>query len=285
MCNYKPESDEKVDMLQSDEAYKSMKDQATSLPLVTLNDRQLCDLEMLLNGAFNPLSGFMSQKDYESVLNTMALDNGLLWPIPITLDVSKEELDKLNDLSEIGLCDHEGFMLGVMRIESIWPVEKDKEADKVYGTRDLDHPGVHYLYTKVKDFYLGGVVEGIKLPIHYDFEALRNTPSDLMHEFKRLGWNKVMAFHTSKPMHRVHHEITIRAAKSVGASILIHPVAGVGKPGDMAYYSRVHCYQAIQKYYPNNLVMLCKLTFHPAGAAPKTKNRFICTMETFNKIS
>ncbi|MDQ1363225.1 MAG: sulfate adenylyltransferase, partial [Pseudomonadota bacterium] len=176
---YKPYGDKSVELLLTDAAYASARANFVHLPLVTLNQRQLCDLEMLLSGAFNPLTGFMTQADYDSVLGASTLANGLLWLIPVTLDLSKKCLDALGDNKQIGLCDHEGFMLAVMDVESIWPVNKDREADVIYGTRDQEHPGVRYLYNDVGDYYIGGRISGIKLPIHYDFEALRKTPRDL----------------------------------------------------------------------------------------------------------
>jgi len=237
--------------------------------IVTLNQRQLCDLEMILNGALNPLTGFMSEADYNSVLDNMALSNSLLWTLPITLDVSKEQLDAFNGATQIGLCDQEGFMLAVMQLQSSWKVNKDNEADKIYATSNCLHPGVKYLFSQVKDYYIGGEVTGIQLPTHYDFESIRYTPEDLRTEFKKSGWENVVAFHTSKPMHRVHYEITINAAKSIGANLLIQPLSGVGKPGDLAYYSRVHCYQAIMKYYPKYLAMLSLIPQAMRMAGPR----------------
>jgi len=223
---------------------------------VTLTQRQLCDLEMIMNGAMNPLSGFMNEVEYTSVLENMTLNNSLLWSLPVTLDITKQQLDAFNGATQIGLCDQEGFMLAVMDVQSIWSANKEIEADKIYATKDILHPGVDYLFSKVKEYYIGGEVKGMQLPTHYDFESIRHTPEALRGEFKKSGWDKVVAFHTSKPMHRVHYEITTNAAKSIGANLLIQPLSGVGKPGDMAYYSRVHCYQAIMKYYPKYLAML-----------------------------
>lgn len=236
---------------------------------VTLTQRQLCDLEMILSGAMNPLDGFMTESDYHSVLENMTLDNSLLWALPVTLDVSKEQLDSFNDARVIGLCDKEGFMLAVMDVTSIWKADKAGEALKVYGTDETSHPGVNYLFNHVKEYYIGGKLKGIQLPTHYDFEPLRHTPIELRKEFKNLGWNEVVAFHTSKPMHRVHHEITTNVAKDLGANLLIHPVSGVGKPGELAYYSRVHCYQAIMKYYPQYLSMLSLIPQAMRMAGPR----------------
>jgi sulfate adenylyltransferase len=236
---------------------------------VTLTQRQLCDLEMILSGALNPLTGFMCEGDYTSVLDNMALKNKLLWSLPVTLDVSKQQLDAFDGATQIGLSDQEGFMLAVMDISSTWKVDKKYEAQKVYATDNSDHPGVNYLLNEVNNYYIGGEITGMQLPTHYDFESIRNTPEALRAEFKKAGWDKVVAFHTSKPMHRVHYDLTTSAAKSAGANLLIQPLSGVGKPGDLAYYSRVHCYQAIMKHYPNYLAMLSLIPQAMRMAGPR----------------
>ncbi|RDH81035.1 MAG: adenylyltransferase [endosymbiont of Galathealinum brachiosum] len=242
--------------LLSEEESEQLKKEIPVNCTVTLSQRQLCDLEMIMNGAMNPLNGFMNELDYNSVLENMTLNNSLLWSLPVTLDISKEQLDGFDGDTQIGLCDEEGFMLAVMDVRSVWKADKNKEAEKIYNTIDSAHPGVQYLISEVKEYYIGGEVRGMQLPTHYDFESIRHTPDALRREFKKSGWDNVVAFHTSKPMHRVHYEITTNAAKSIGANVLIHPLSGVGKPGDLAYYSRVHCYQAIMQYYPKYLAML-----------------------------
>jgi len=211
----------------------------------------------------------MIETDYNSILDKSELIDGNLWTLPITLDVSYESAQNIQRGDKIGLCDNEGFILATMDVESIWKIDKDKEAEIIYGTRDLLHPGVRYLYHEIKDYYIGGKVKGIQLPIHYDFEELRNTPEQLKEHFNKDGWKKVVAFHTSKPMHRVHYDITLNAARELGANILIHPVAGVGKPGDLAYYSRVHCYQAILKHYPKYMAALSLLPMAMRMAGPR----------------
>jgi len=257
-----------IKILSTDESELLKKEIPVNCTL-TLTQRQLCDLEMILNGALNPLNGFMNEADYISVLENMKLRNNLLWSLPITLDISKQQLDAFNEATQIGLCDQEGFMLAVMDIQSTWKVDKKLEAEKIYTTDSLDHPGVHYLMNTVKDYYIGGEVTGMQLPTHYDFESIRHTPEALRTEFKKTGWNKVVAFHTSKPMHRVHFDITTSAAKSVGANLLIQPLSGVGKPGDLAYYSRVHCYQAIMQCYPSYLAMLSLIPQAMRMAGPR----------------
>ncbi|MFK5951132.1 MAG: bifunctional sulfate adenylyltransferase/adenylylsulfate kinase [Methylococcales bacterium] len=253
----------------SEEEGEQLKKEISASCTVTLTQRQLCDLEMILNGAMNPLKGFMTEADYKSVLDNMALENGLLWSLPITLDISQQQLDAFDGSTQIGLCDHEGFMLAVMDIQSTWKADKKAEANNIYLTNDTEHPGVNYLFNEVKEYYIGGEVTGMQLPTHYDFESIRYTPEELRSEFKKMGWDKVVAFHTSKPMHKVHYDITTSAAKLVGANLLIQPLSGVGKPGDMAYYSRVHCYQAIMSHYPNYLAALSLIPQAMRMAGPR----------------
>ena len=183
--------------------------------------------------------------------------------------MNEEFAGKIEVGSQIALRDVEGFMPAVLIVESIWRPDKQTEAEQVYGTTDQNHPGVNYLFNSVKDVYVGGRVVGVQLPFHYDFEILRDTPAKLRQFFERQGWRNVVAFHTSKPMHRLHQEITLRAAKQANAHILLHPVVGMSKPGDLHYYARVHCYQAIKKYYPKNLVALSLLPMAMRMAGPR----------------
>jgi sulfate adenylyltransferase len=246
-----------------------LKNESQNFPSITLTQRQLCDLELLLNGGFSPLRGFMSQAAYEGVLRNMRLPNGILWSMPINLDVPQSVANKLAMGGRLGLCDAEGFMLAVLRVEDVWKPDKKHEAELVFATTSMTHPGVRYLYEQVHDTYVGGEIEGIQAPTHYDFETLRDTPEDLRHLFDKLGWRRVVAFHTSKPMHRLHQEITLQAAKEAHAHILLHPAVGMTKPGDMHYYARVHCYEAIKRHYPYNLAMLSLLPIAMRMAGPR----------------
>ncbi|MCW9014359.1 MAG: bifunctional sulfate adenylyltransferase/adenylylsulfate kinase [Gammaproteobacteria bacterium] len=265
----KPYGGELVNLICSPERAEVLKHESEHYYSITLSQRQFCDLEMLLNGALSPLTGFMTQKDYDSVLSSMRLSSGLLWTIPITLDVDAKQVQQLSPGDSIALQDPEGFMLAVLHVEDIWKADKRAEAEAVYGTTSEHHPGVDYLLNQVKEYYIGGTVEGIQLPVHYDFETLRDTPEELRHLFKKHGWRRVVAFGTSKPMHRVHRDITLEAAKEVGAHILLHPVVGLSKPGDLQYHTRVQCYQAIQKHYPRHMVMLSLLPQAMRMAGPR----------------
>ena len=253
-----------VNLLLDESSAELVKIESEAYPAITLTQRQQCDLELLVTGALSPLTGFMNQKEYESVIENTSLLDGTIWPIPYYLDLTEEQAEKLNIGDKIALHDVEGFMPAVMTVESKWKPDKNKEAENIYGTLDSEHPGVDYLMNTVGSVYIGGKVDAIQLPFHYDFETLRYTPSELRQHFDKLGWRSIVAFHSSKPMHAVHYEMTMRAAKQASAHILIHPVVGMAKPGDLHYYSRVHCYEAILKQYPKSLVSLSLILLSPS---------------------
>ncbi|MDH3981252.1 MAG: adenylyl-sulfate kinase, partial [Gammaproteobacteria bacterium] len=150
-----------------------------------------------------------------------------------------------------------------------WQPERLREAAEVYGTTSLDHPGVRYLLERTHATCIGGSIEGAQLPVHHDFETLRDTPQELRHLFAKMGWQNVVAFHTGKPMHRLHRELTLQAAKEAQANILLHPSVGMTKPGDLHYYARVHCYQAIRRHYPHNMAVLSLLPSAVRMAGPR----------------
>lgn len=248
------------------EAYQ---DQAIDLQTLTLTAKQLCDLELLLNNGFAPLTQFMNEADYLSVLQTSRLQNGKLWPIPIMLDVDELFLENINIGDEIALQDQEGLLIAVMILEEYFPAQKKNEAISVFGTEDDKHPGVHYLNYQTKDFYISGKLLKISMPWHYDFSHLRHSPEDLKNKFCKLDWDRVVAFQTRNPMHRAHQELTFRAAEKTKAKILLHPVVGMTKPGDIEYFNRVRCYEHILKCYSPNQVMLSLLPLAMRMAGPK----------------
>lgn len=251
---------------ESVDAYKKL---AQRLPSLILSQRQLCDLELILNGGFDPLDGFMNQADYNSVLDNMRLNDGTLWPMPITLDVDAAVATTFKRNEEIALRDPEGLLFAILRIGDIWKVDKEREAKAVFGTNDLLHPAVNYLQHYTKDMYVGGEVIGVALPHHYDFEHLRFTPAQLKVKFKQWGWEKIVGFQTRNPMHRAHQELTTRAALQTGANLLLHPVVGMTKPGDVEYYTRVKCYEHILKTYPENTAYLSLLPLAMRMGGPR----------------
>lgn len=242
---------------------------AHSLASLTLSQRHLCDLELILNGGFSPLHGFMNKGDYESVLQHMCLEDGSIWPMPITLDVDRQYASTIQSGDEIALRDTEGLLLAILQVEDIWEVDRQREAQSVFGTTDDSHPGVSYLYHQVKDIYLGGKLIGISLPYHYDFNYLRHTPETLRHQFQQRGWDKIVAFQTRNPMHRAHQELTLRAAEITGAKLLLHPVVGMTKPGDIEYYTRIRCYEHVLQTYPENSAMLSLLPLAMRMGGPR----------------
>jgi sulfate adenylyltransferase len=238
-------------------------------PSWDLTDRQLCDLELLLNGGFSPLMGFMNQADYDSVCRHMRLQTGAVWPIPVVLDVTDEAAKKLRAGSLLALRDPEGVVLAVLHVEDLYRPDREAEAKMVFGTVSRDHPGVAYLLDRSHSTYVGGTVEGIQLPTHFDFPDLRMTPSQLRAAFVNRGWPEVVAFQTRNPMHRVHQELTIRAADTIGGKLLINPVVGMTKPGDVDHYTRVRSYKALMHRYPPDTAMLALLPLAMRMAGPR----------------
>jgi sulfate adenylyltransferase len=234
-----------------------------------LTPRQLCDLELLMNGGFSPLRGFMGRADYESVCSSMRLSNGLIWPMPVVLDVPAELAKKLAAGGKLALRDPEGVMLAALHVEEIWEPDRQQEAEQVFGTTDPKHPGAVHLLEKSNPFYVSGKLEGLQLPAHYDYRSLRLAPAEIREEFGRLGWRRIVAFQTRNPMHRAHVELTFRAAKEASANLLIQPSVGMTKPGDVDHYTRVRCYQAILPHYPANTVRLALLPLAMRMGGPR----------------
>jgi len=257
------------DLYLNGEPLQQEKEKAKAYPSWDLTPRQLCDIELLLNGAFSPLSGFLNSDDYESVCQDMRLSNGILWPIPVTLDVSKEFAAEVKPGNNIALRDLEGVLIAVLSIEDIWQPDKSSEARQVYGTEDESHPGIDYLFNVAGDVYLGGALKGIEAPKHYDFSHLRDTPKELRHRFMKMGWNRVVAFQTRNPMHRAHLELTNLAAQAIEANLLIHPSIGETSGGDIDYFTRVRCYEHVLKYYPEQTTSMSLLPLAMRMAGPR----------------
>ena len=243
--------------------------EAAELTSWDLTPRQICDLELLMNGGFNPLTGFMTEDDYNSVVENMRLKNGKLWPMPITLDVSQDFADSLKIDQNIALRDQEGVILATITVTDSWLPKKKREAEVVFGADDLAHPAVDYLYNKAGPVYLGGPVTGIQEPVHYDFRNRRDTPNELRAYFHKMGWRRVVAFQTRNPLHRAHQELTFRAAKGAEANLLIHPVVGMTKPGDIDHFTRVRCYEAVLDQYPSSTTAMSLLNLAMRMAGPR----------------
>ncbi len=233
-----------------------LKELSFSLPDITLSDHHLCDLELMATGGFSPLEGFMVRADYESVVDRMRLQDDTLWPLPVCLDVSENKARTLEAGQSVALRDPEGFLLGVMHIADIWKADKDKEALSVYQASDGSHPGVQHLFNETKAYYVGGRVEVVSLPLHFDFNQLRRSPADIRQECRRLGWQRIVGYQTNSIIHRPQFEITLEAMRRAKANLLVLPVVGVMRTEDFDYYTRVRCNRAVAGHYPPEVSML-----------------------------
>merc|ERR1711939_604340 len=254
-----PHGGELKDLLARDlPRHNELAAEAEKLPAIVLTERQLCDLELILNGGFSPLEGFMNEKDYNGVVENNRLVDGNLFSMPITLDVGKEQIEELGIKAgaRLTLRDfRDDRNLAIITVDDVYQPDKDKEAKLVFGG-DAEHPAVKYLHNTAREFYVGGKIDAIRRLEHYDYVALRYTPAELRLHFDKLGWSKVVAFQTRNPMHRAHRELTVRAARSRQANVLIHPVVGLTKPGDIDHFTRVRVYQALLPRYPNGMAVL-----------------------------
>lgn len=265
-----PHGGELINPIVSPSQAAELKAHSKEYPSWDLTARQVCDVELLLSGGFSPLRGFMNRADYEGVCHNMRLSSGTLWPMPITLDVSEEFAKGLKPgSSKIALRDPEGVMLAVLHVEDVWQPDRADEAKSVFGTTSKAHPGVDYVLNKSNPWYVGGTMEGLQLPSHYDFRSLRLTPGEVRAEFSRLGWRRAVAFQTRNPMHRAHQELTFRAARQVEANLLIHPSVGMTKPGDVDYFTRVRCYELLLPKYPHGTVKLSLLPLAMRMGGPR----------------
>jgi sulfate adenylyltransferase len=245
-------------------------ERAPGMPSWRLTPRQRCDLELLACGGFSPLRSFLGEEDYTGVCGSMRLADGTLWPIPVTLDVPDASGSPAGRPGRgLALRDTDGSLLAVLHVTQAWRPDLAAEAAAVFGTTDPAHPGVGYLLRHVHPWYITGDLEVLRLPSHADFAVFRRTPGQLREEFARRGWDRVVAFQTRNPLHRAHQELTLRAVREANAHLLIHPVVGVTKPGDIDHRTRVRCYQAILPHYPKDKVLLSLLPLAMRMGGPR----------------
>ncbi|MEM9056166.1 MAG: sulfate adenylyltransferase, partial [Pseudomonadota bacterium] len=242
---------------------------AKDYPSWDLTSRQLCDLDLMMSGAFSPLDGFLGKADYDGVCENMRLTSGVLWPMPITLDVTEAFAETIETGKVIALRDAEGVLLATLEVSDIWRPDLEREASTVFGTTDDTHPAVNYLFNTANPVYVGGKVRGVEPPTYYDFKLLRDTPSELRGRFRKLGWRKIVAFQTRNPLHRAHQELTFRAAREVEANLLIQPVVGMTKPGDIDHFTRVRCYEHVLEQYPEQTTQLSLLNLAMRMGGPR----------------
>ena len=264
-----PHGGELKDLFYPEHTADRVKEEAKDYKSWDLTQRQICDLDLLMNGAFSPLEGFLGEADYEKVCDGMRLESGVLWPLPITLDVTDAFAKDVSEGDTIALRDEEGVLLAVLEVSDIWTPDRQSEALRVFGTTDDTHPGVHYLLHQTNPVYIGGRVHGVEPPTYYDFKLLRDTPSELRGRFRKLGWRKIVAFQTRNPLHRAHQELTFRAAREAEANLLIQPVIGMTKPGDVDHFTRVRCYEHVLEEYPEQTTQLSLLNLAMRMAGPR----------------
>lgn len=243
--------------------------EAAGLPFWLLSKRQLCDIELLLNGALAPLNRFMSRQDYHSVLSDMRLLDGSLWPIPVTLNVSNEFSEIARPGQRVTLRNSEGLPIAILTVNEVWTPDFAAEADAVFGTQDETHSGVFRLLHEEHPVCLSGAIECLSLPQHSDYANHRYSPIQLKQLIKDRGWQHIVAFQTRNPMHYAHIEMTKRAMEAIDGGLLIHPVAGVTQPGDIDYHTRMHCYVSIMKYYDTQRSVLSLLPLAMRMAGPR----------------
>lgn len=261
-----PYGDKLIDLLISPENRDELVDYANLLPSIQLTQRSVCDLELLATGAFSPLQTFMNRVDFENVLSEMNLQNGLLFPMPVSLAVEHFEGLKLD--KDIALRDAKNDLLAILSVEEIYEWSREDYAQNILQTRDFRHPLAAEIEHWGK-FNLAGKLRVLNLPKHYDFQDLRLTPKETREKLAELGHENVVAFQTRNPIHRAHEELTKRAAESVNGTLLIHPVVGLTKTDDIDQFTRVRTYRSLVKNYYDprkTLLSLLPLAMRFAGA-------------------
>ena len=222
-----------------------------------------------MTGAFAPLTGFQGRADVEAVLSSMRLSSGAIWPIPVTLNVDEDVARSLNAGGSLALRDAEGALLALVQVEDVWQIDHAAAARAIYGHGDPTHPGVAAMLALQGSWAVAGPVEAIEQPRHDDFQALRLTPAEVRACIRERGWTRTVAFQTRNPLHRAHYALTARAASLIGGGLLLHPVVGMTKPGDVDYFTRVRCYERVLARYPQGTAMLALLPLAMRMAGPR----------------
>ncbi|MCJ7701836.1 MAG: bifunctional sulfate adenylyltransferase/adenylylsulfate kinase [Anaerolineales bacterium] len=256
-----------INLVTTGEEREAIREKANRYPSIQISDRALHDLELLAVGGYSPLDRFMGKADYQRVLTEMRLSDGTLFPMPITLTINKEDLPTREEW--IALRDSRNYLIAAMRIEEVFTWDPVREARLVLGTTDTRHPLVSEM-EQWGDLCISGELKIINLPVYYDFVKIRRTPAETRALLNEMGNDNVVAFQTRNPMHRVHEELTKLAAAEVGGSLLIHPVVGLTKPGDVDHFTRVRVYKALQSnYYDQKSTVLSLLPLAMRMAGPR----------------
>lgn len=256
-----------VNLVAPDECIDELKARASKMPSIQVSERSVCDLELLAVGGFSPLDQFMAREDYLRVLDEMRLVGGHVFPIPVTLPVGPDADIRLDQ--DIALRNSKNELLAVMTVEEVYEWDLGEVASKVFGTEDLGHPLVAEMH-RWGQLNISGALQVLQLPTHYDFQELRLTPAQVRDRLESFGYQNVVAFQTRNPIHRVHEELTKRVAREVDGVLLLHPVVGMTKPGDVDHYTRVRTYQSLaNRYYENDRILMSLLPLAKRMAGPR----------------
>ncbi|MFP4477092.1 MAG: bifunctional sulfate adenylyltransferase/adenylylsulfate kinase [Desulfatibacillaceae bacterium] len=259
-----------------------LKAESLNYTSLDLGQRRLCDLELLLDGTFQPLDGFMDRERYESVLETMRLPDGAIFPLPICLDAEASTVESVERGRKIALRDQEGFLLAVMTVSDVWEPDREREARALFGTDDpASHPGVRQFLANVRRFNVGGRVVGVARPEHYAYNELRRDPNETRRFFAKNGWRDVVAYVTPWVMHRRHREMTMEAVRQAGAPLLIQATVGCRDLAREDMYTRVRCYREILREYPDHLVTLGLMPLFVRQAGPREALFHAMLMRTY----
>ena len=269
MANIEAHGGNLINLFLEGEALIQAKERAKSNLSIDLSDRQLLDIEQILNGGFSPLTGFVGNEDYQSILDNMRLADGTLWPMPITLDIDEKTAEPVSLGEEVTLRDPEGVVIASLTVTDLWQPDKIQEAEAVFGTTDICHPGVNTLLNEKKSFYVGGTLQGVTPPLHYDFSQYRHSPASLRAHFDELGWDNVIAFQTRNPIHRAHVIMMKRLMARHKANIVIHTAVGRTKPGDIDHFCRLRCYEKVLPYFPGQTAEISILALAMRMAGPR----------------
>jgi sulfate adenylyltransferase len=258
-----------VDLMASAERSAVVKAQAKEMASLSLTPRQMSDVEALLCGAYSPLRGFMGSNEHAGVLSGLHLADGTFWPVPVTLDISEAVAKGVEPGKPVTLRDAEGVLIALLHVEEVWRPDRAAEAEALFGTRDAGHGGVARYLRETEPVALAGTIEGIEQPRHYDFVELRATPAELREHITRLGWSRVVAFHTDDVMHRAEHELTLAACRELSANLLIHAAVGHTRPMDPGHYARIRALQAVAHHYPKTTALLSLAPVAARGRGPR----------------
>lgn len=251
-----PHGSRLMDLVVDQDRAAEIREQSRDWLSVDLGPRQLCDLELLINGGYSPLDGYLGAADHQTVCSEMRLANGVFWPIPVVLNIPDELADSLTTGDSVALRDGEGVMIAALNVDECFERDLDAEVAAIFGTVDASHSGVAQYLHRTRRWAVAGRVEALQLPVHFDYPELRRAPADLRRLFSSLGWRQVLTFQTHRTIHRAQKAMMVEAARDAGANILIHPVVGLDQSGDADHYTRIRCNQAVLPEFPESMACL-----------------------------